>query len=128
MSTRSEALQWLKSQYGAVDGPVCTSKFYEAEESWTKSRVWWLQVPVRYIEEDSTDDIHLLCRAPLNGQAYHYLKVPAAYFREHRSKLGFTNESLINLHLSAEPGNMFEDERGKGKLSFRSFLVPNKHS
>jgi hypothetical protein len=50
--------------------------------------------------------------------------VPAAYFREQFSKLGFTTEKIINLHLSAEEGNLLADERGKGKVSVIQLLVP----
>ncbi|HEY1112868.1 MAG TPA: hypothetical protein VGE66_04885 [Chitinophagaceae bacterium] len=123
MSTRSDALCWLKAHYGAVNGPVCTSKYYEAHESWTRTPVWFFQVPVRHIEGNQETYIHLVCRAPLNGNAYHYLRVPASYFREHFSKLGFTTPQIINLHLSAQTANMFDDERGKGKVSFSRFLM-----
>ena len=30
---------------------------------------------------------------------------------------------IINLHLSAQTANMFEDERGRGKVSFIQFLI-----
>jgi hypothetical protein len=123
MPTRSDALQWFRAHYGKVSGPVYTSKFYEAVESWTKTPVWMLQVPVRHIEGSIESNIHLVCQVPHNGHAYHYLKVPAAYFREQITQLGFTTEKIINLHLSAQPGNLFVDERGKGKVSFRAFLM-----
>jgi hypothetical protein len=123
MSTRSNGLQWLKIHYGKVAGPLYTSKFYEPEHSWTKSSVWWFQIPVRHIRDNKEGYIHLLGQLPGFGHAFHYLKVPTAYLREQFAQLGFTNEDMINLHLSAEPGNMFVDQRGPGNIRFHQFLV-----
>lgn len=126
MSTRSDAQQWLKSHYGKVTGPVYTSKYYKAEESWTRSPVWFLQVPVRHLTSSKAPYINLLCQVAPEGHSYHYLKVPAGYFIKQFDKLGFTTDTMVNLHLSAEATNMFEDERGKGKVDFSSFLVMDK--
>jgi hypothetical protein len=126
MSTRSEGLQWFRTHYGRVAGPVYTSKLYAADESWTKTQVWLVQVPVRHVTSSNEPHIHLLCQKTHNGTSFHYLKVPTAFFREHLPQLGFTTDKIINLHLSAEAHNLFEDERGKGKVTFRPFLVPDE--
>lgn len=123
MSIRSEASQWFKSRYGQVTEPVYSSKCYKPEESWTRTPVWFFNIPVRHIKEGNGTYIHLVCQSAPNEHSFHYLKVPAAYFRDQFSKLGFTTPEIINLHLSAELPNMFEDERGKGKVSFSRFLM-----
>lgn len=72
MSCRSEALQSLKSHYGRLAGPVYTSKFYEAQESWTKTHVWMLQVPARHIEGKQETNTTARLGSPslvINGRA-----------------------------------------------------------
>ncbi len=122
MSIRSDALRWLASRYGVRGGAIYTSKFFGPGESWTGRRAWWLQIPVNRIQGSIDTDIHLVCQIAPNKIAFHYLKVPAAYFREQLPKLIVLDNGKVNLFLSAEPKNMFVDERGNGRVSFSRFL------
>ncbi len=67
-------------------------------------------------------DIHLVCQIAPNKSAFHYLKVPVTYFREQLQKMCVLDNGKANLFLSAEPENMFVDERGNGSVSFSRFL------
>lgn len=127
METRSDALQWFESRYSTVVGPVYASKFYKSEESWTNTRVWWFEILLNRIEENKGTSIHLLCQTAPTETSFHYLKVPAYYFLQQLNKLS-VRANKISIFLSAEPHNRFIDLRGKGRVAFSHFAVPDNHS
>jgi hypothetical protein len=53
---------------------------------------------------------------------FYYLKVPVEFFRENLSKLDVREWGQVSLFLSAEPNEMFIDQRGRGYISFAQFL------
>ena len=122
MSIRPKAIRWLKSNYGDVSGTICTSKFYQPKESWTNNCVWWLEIPLSKLS-DTKGEIHFICQILPNKEEYYYLKIPVNYFIELLSELKILNSKKISLFLSAESKNMFQDERGFGKVHFNKFLV-----
>lgn len=133
MSVRSAALRWLASAHGVRDGDIFTSRFYPAAESWTGRPAWWLQVPVHRVEALGSGLVHLVCEAaPGEGapsgsgragaRAFHYLRVPASYLREHLDALDRPGDGgVASLFLSAEPEARFRDERGAGRVAFAQF-------
>ena len=123
MSIRPDALRWLSSRYDVSGGAVYASKFFKPEKSWTKRSAWWLEIPMRRIQASNPADIHLLCQVAPDTEAFYYLRVPAAYFREQLPRLSVVGSNKVSLFLSAEPESMFVDQRGNGKVHFGRYLV-----
>src|SRR5919107_458454 len=63
--------------------------FYPVGESWTGRDAWWLQVPVPrlLVMAGGAGAVHLVCEASPGGQEFHYLRVPAAFLRDHLAEL-----------------------------------------
>jgi hypothetical protein len=118
MTIRSEALRWLDSRHVHV-GHVVTSKRYAPDESWTKEKAWWIQVPAAAIREGQIIDI--VCEAEPGTHRFRHLRVPAAFFQQHFDQFATIGDDKINLFLAAEEGREFEDQRGPGRISFASF-------
>lgn len=119
----SAARKWFLSKYKEDLNKTYTSKFYTPEQSWPKTNVWWLQIPVTAIDEKSYTHVNLLCQVqPNNENDFHYLKVQASFLNTHIKKFHRLNDK-ISLYLSAEPSKLFVEERGEGKLDFSQFLV-----
>lgn len=123
MSIRSEAFKWYEKNYGKIEAPTYTSKFYQPEESWPKKSVWWPQIPTSAI--DGFGYINILCQRAPNKYDFHYLKVPRSFLHENLDKF-HTIGNIISLYLSTDPKTLFIEERGKGNLDFRKFLVNAK--
>jgi len=122
MSIRSYAIKWLNLNYKNVVGPIYTSKYYTPEESWPKTRVWWLQIPITSIDLKPNEYVNLICEAQPNKNDFHYLKMPIKFLNEHLEKFHRMGE-IISLYLSANPDTLFIEERGEGRLDFSKFLV-----
>ena len=122
MSIRDKELQWYKKKYRKLDKPIYCSKFYQPNESWPKTSVWWPQIPINAIQGNLNSDIHLLCQVSPNSDDFFHLKVPAKFLKEHLEK--FHNlKNHITLYLSTDPKKLFIEERGSGSLNFKMFLV-----
>jgi hypothetical protein len=50
---RGSALAWFGNRQPTADKEVFTSKFYSREESWSKTKVWFFQLPLEAIEPHS---------------------------------------------------------------------------
>ena len=118
MTIRSDALRWLEAR-GITGGYVASSKRYAPDESWTKEKAWWVQVPASAIR--AGQDIHIVCQADFGSRDFRYLRVPAQYFQEHLDDLATIGDDKINLFLAAEDGMEFQDQRGPGRISFAQF-------
>ena len=70
-----------------------------------------------------TYDAHLLCEKEPGGINFHYLQLPGSYLVENQKELYVRSNNRYSMFLSAEQGNLFQDERGKGKVTFSQFLV-----
>lgn len=68
MNIRPQALRWLASQRIHPEGHVVTSKRYTPEESWTKSKAWWVQVPASVIKAGKT--IHIVCESEPGSKTF----------------------------------------------------------
>lgn len=121
MTIRTDALKWLAKQK-VRGGHVVASKRYAPDESWTKDKAWWLQVPASAIRGGKT--IHLLCEKEPGARTFHHLEVPARYFEEHLDDFAIIGEDKINLFLAATERDWLRDLRGPGRRSFTQFLRP----
>ena len=119
MNIRAQALRWLAARRLGATGHVVASKRYAPDESWTKQKAWWVQVPAAAIREGKT--IEILCEAEKGSGTFRHLRVPAAYFQQHIDGFATIGKDKVNLFLSAEPGREFRDERGPGSISFARF-------
>ena len=120
MSIRNQALNWYQKKYGQVDTPIYTSKFYKPFESWPKANVWWPQVPVSAIEENTF--IHILCETTPGSNDFYHLKIPTQFLRENLIKFHTIGEKIVDFYFSTDPNKLFSEERGEGSLDFRKFL------
>lgn len=128
MSLRKDAISWYEKHVGKIRGHVFTSKFYTPDESWSGRNAWWLQIPVERFMSDRNSVIHLICQSAPNNDDYYCLSVPSMYFVENLSQLSVIGQGKVSLFLSAEPQNLFADERGSGRLKFDNFLVNSSSS
>ena len=122
MSIRNQAIFWFEKNFGKSKGLIYTSKYYKPEESWPKKSVWWFQIPISTIEENSMGQINLICQLAPDENSFHYLKVPVHFLLDHLDKFHIV-EDKISIYLSTDPKKLFAEERGTGNLDFSSFLV-----
>lgn len=126
---RKEGIAYIKKHFGEItSGDIRVSKCYLPEKSWTKSQVWWLEIPLKNLKENQ--DVHLICQKE-NDKDFHYLRVPIKELRDYikREELDVRlrkNDEVISLHLSAQPNNLFQNLRGKGKIDFDKYLQKSK--
>jgi hypothetical protein len=118
MTLRSDALAWLAKRR-VTGGHVVTSRRYAPEESWTKAKAWWIQIPATAIRDGKQVDI--LCEAEPGRGTFFHLRVPADFFARHLDDFATIGDHKINLFLAAEPGAEFVDQRGPGRISFAQF-------
>ncbi len=123
MSIRSTAVQWLKKVHGVNSGMVCTSKFYIPEKSRTKKSAWWIEIDRSKLVTTSTQVLHFVCEKEPGQRDFHYLQLPGSYLIKNQKELDVRSNNRYSMFLSAEQGNLFQDERGKGKVTFSQFLV-----
>jgi len=122
MAIGTAARKWFLSSYKNDLNKIYTSKYYTPDESWPKTNVWWLQIPLSAIDTNLHEYVNLICQLSPNKNEFHYLKVPTKYLNEHLKKFHRIKEK-ISIYLSAEPAKLFKEERGEGKLDFKQFLV-----
>ena len=121
---RKAALNWFQSKYHIENGEIFTSKFYTPQESWSKSRVWFFQIPLEVINSQPVKKIHLICENHLEGDPFVYLKTNSLFFLKNLKSFEVDQkEKIIRLYLSAEAVNMFTEVRGKGKIDFKAFCI-----
>jgi hypothetical protein len=120
---RTVAINWLKSHYPEVSEVVFTSKFYTKEESWSKTRVWFFQIPLNIIDPKKTRFFHLLCENHLKGDAFIYLKVPVSFILLNEKSFEINEkEKIIRIYLSAEAVDMFKEVRKGSKIDFKKYI------
>jgi hypothetical protein len=121
MRVRSIALQWYKKRFDSIDASIYTSKLYQPHESWPRSMVWFIEIPIKVIDDISNKKVHLLCQKEVGGHDFYHLIIPTAFFRKNRN--GFaTNKNKISLFLSADAGSYFIDKRGSKQIVFKQFI------
>ena len=122
MNLRQRAQRFLEQQ-GISGGHLATSKFYGPDESWTKDKAWWVQIPWSAVR--GTAEVHIVLEASPNSQAWRYLRVPTEYLLSHRRDFATIAPDSINLFLCAdEEQTEFQDQRGPGRVPFAHFEQP----
>jgi hypothetical protein len=76
---RTTALTWFRSRFPSENEEIFSSKFYTPQESWSKSSVWFFQIPLNILNPKEIRFIHLLCENHLKGESFLYLKVPVSF-------------------------------------------------
>ena len=122
-TVKSDAVAWLASNFGVRSKSTYASKFYVPENSWTKRAAWWLEIPASALQSPDSSEVHLLCQKAPDDTVFHYLKVPVGFLRANLTRLAVRERDQISLFLSAEPGDAFVDQRGRGRVNFIDFLV-----
>ncbi len=122
MTVKPDAVAWLLSRFGVQSPSTYTSKYYIPEQSWTGRDAWWFEIPRAAIETPRSAEVHLLLQVVPDAKEFHYLCVPASFLKEQLPKLTLQKSGKVSLFLSAEPHNMFVDQRGRGKVAFSQFL------
>jgi hypothetical protein len=125
MNIRSTATSWYQKHYGKRPKYFCSSKYYEAHESWSKTPVWWFQVSLQWLDEKLESHVIFVGEKRSDLDDFYVLKVPLIYFFKHLNEFASLGDK-INLMLSAENHNKFNDVRGKGHVEFTQFLVKEK--
>ena len=103
--------------------PALVIALYNSEESWKNKVALAFEVDKSVVEKSPLQKIHLLCEKEPGGINLHYLQLPGSYLVENQKELYVRSKNRDNMFLSAEQGNLFQDERGKGKVTFGQFLV-----
>lgn len=117
---RADAKRWIEARQSKI-GHLVTSKRYAPEESWTKDKAWWIQIPLSAVSRGR--DIDIVCEAAPGSGEFRHLRVPAQFFEEHAAELSMLGDEKFNLFLAAVEGREFQDLRGPGKLSLARFEV-----
>jgi hypothetical protein len=121
---KAAAIHWLNSKFGATGNAVHASKLYTPEKSRTQQLAWWIEIPLQEIETPKSEGIDLLCEMSSGANKFYYLKVPVVFFKKELSKLCVRKDGrLLSLFLSAEPDEMFVEQRGSGRIGFSRFLM-----
>jgi hypothetical protein len=86
--------------------------------------VWWLDLPILKVFDDSEPFIDLVLADSAADHLYH-LRVPKDWLIENVESLVVREDKdVISLELSCMPSNLFQDVRPTcGKLSFARFRV-----
>lgn len=122
MSIGPSARKWFLLKYGSTPYKTYTSRYYSPEISWPKTKVWWLQIPIKSIDAAQYEYVNILCQVTPLENKYHYLKVPVKFLNDNFDKF-HQSFGKISLYLSANPDTLFIEERGKGRLDFSGFLM-----
>jgi hypothetical protein len=120
---RREGLRFLERRLGRIPlGHIAVSKYYLPKESWTRSSIWWIDIPLNKLQEPSCHQVHLLCQ---NNEAggFYYLPISVSFLIENINSLdvvqkGHQRSETIRLYLSARKEDRFRDLRGSGRVDF----------
>jgi len=76
MSIGPDARRWFSLNHGDAKNKMYTSKYYLPEESWPKTHVWWLQIPLDAIDRSRFDYVNIVCQVAPGKNSFHYLVSP----------------------------------------------------
>lgn len=121
---RNQALEWFNSHYPEITEGIITAKFYNSQESFNKSRVWYFQLPLDIVNPNKFKHLHLVCQNHLKGEPFLYLKVPSFFLLKNEKSFEVDIKTkLLKLYLSAEAVTMYKEVKKGGNVDFRGFLV-----
>jgi hypothetical protein len=122
---RRRGLEYLRKKLGTQPIQlVSVSRFYPADRSWTQKPVWWLDLPIRKIEENKNGYYYLLGAIDDKKLSFIIVKVPNKFLLNNLKHFDTRYQGIIRLHLGADNENWLIDERGKVE-SFSSFQIKN---
>ena len=116
---RKRAIIYLKKRLGYTPSLIATSKFFRAEESWTRSKKWWFNLPIKKVKANKNGNYYLVGES--KKSSFVVLKVPNKFLVDNLKKFETRYWELIMLHLSAESSDRLTDQRGKGRVDFSRF-------
>ena len=58
------------------------SQYYPPVKSWTRSEVWWFDVPLEEVKRAFPDHIHFLCQKSISCDDFLHLKVPKSVLQQ----------------------------------------------
>lgn len=116
---RRRAIIYLKKRLGYTPSLIATSKFFRAEESWTRSEKWWFNLPIKKVKVNKTGYYYLVGES--KKSSFVVLKVPNKFLVDNIEKFETRYWNRIMLHLSAENSDRLTDKRGKDRVDFSLF-------
>ena len=124
MNSRQSGIDWLHKKGRRTDERVAVSKYYAADESWSKRPAWWFEFAAAYATKDPFGFLNLLCGVAPDSSEFHHLRVPMGLFLASKHHLGFLRAGdKFSLWLSAEEPTLFREVRGDGRIEFAMFRV-----
>lgn len=126
-NSRRAGLCFLERRLGEIpSGHVAVSKYYPPEESWTRSPIWWFDIPLNKLRDQSCHQVHLVCQNN-EGEGFYYLCIPASFLLESLNSLdavkkGRRRRETVRLYLSARREDHFRDLRGSGRIDFARWI------
>lgn len=120
---RREGLRFLEKRLGRIrSGHVAVSKYYPPKESWTRSPIWWFDLPLNKLRDPSCHQVHLLCQDN-EGEGFYYLCILVSFLLENLNSLdvvqkGRQRSETVRLYVSARREDHFRDLRGSGRVDF----------
>lgn len=119
---RTKGLAYLKRKLPeAQHSAVHVSKFYTADESWTRSAAWWFDLSIANLQSDPDGITFLLGQNP-RGDDFVIFEVPNSFLAENLEGFETRYQDRVRLHIAAEAPHRFTDQRGTGKIDFSPFL------
>src|SRR4051812_44773628 len=112
MSIRSLALDWLATRYRIGSGRIFTSKFYAPDELWTGGDTWRAHIPLAALDKDRS--VHIVDQRAAQSTEFRYLRIPAAYVRQHDNGLATEKEARISRFRDAGPPPCVDRRGGAG--------------
>ena len=117
---RKKGITYLHKVLGCnLPDLIAVSKYFSAEESWTKKPTWWFDLPIDRVKNNNRSDYYLVGKSRNSG--FVVLKVPNKFLVDNLKKFETKYQNRIRLHITTEGPNRFVDERGEGRVDFSSF-------
>ena len=76
---------------------------------------WWIEIDRSKLVTTSTQVLHFVCEKEPGQRGFHYLQLPGSYLIKNQKELDVRSNNRYSMFLSAEQGNLFQDECGKEK-------------
>lgn len=121
---KTRGKEYLKNTFGFLPSdPLAVSKYYNAEESWTKKPTWWFDLDTFKMENAVDENYYLVGEKEKDSDDFIILKVPNEYLMSNYDKFETKYQGRIRLHITAAGDGMYIDERGVGKIDFSGFVI-----
>jgi hypothetical protein len=117
---RKEGVTYLRKVlgYNPVE-PIAVSKYFPAEESWTKKPTWWFDLRIDRVRNNKRGGYYLVGKTRKRG--FVVLKILNKFLLDNLENFETRYKDRIRLPLAAEGKDLLVDERGKGRVGFSRF-------